>query len=354
MAIFVDPIQFRGTKRFDQIVSFHHNAQSDVFCQEILVPFFLMLMSVHPTKSSPSTLVVCTPEAEFQMNGEEIKGRSPTSQHQHNCFEFTYVLEGSMYQIVEGKQYFYPTGSCCLLNRNTLHTEETSTDFTCLFLSISPGLVQQLLNSAGVMLFPEERPIFNNLIYRFLQKNLLYEEKNNKDFLDFVPRIGHDEQVRIVHQIFEDMLQTLLAPGDGATFCLLGHLQKLIGVLCREDYYHGEYVNANSSMESLLFSRIDQLLDQRHGRITNKELSEILNYNGSYLGRIVKKYTGQSLFDYSMGFAMEYAAKQLASTEKSIAEIAAELNFSNRSHFYKLFRERYGMSPMQYKKGGPK
>ena len=97
-----------------------------------------------------------------------------------------------------------------------------------------------------------------------------------------------------------------------------------------------------------------QLLDQRHGRITNKELSEILNYNGSYLGRIVKKYTGQSLFDYSMGFAMEYAAKQLASSEKSIAEIAAELNFSNRSHFYKLFRERYGMSPMQYKKGGPK
>ena len=61
-----------------------------------------------------------------------------------------------------------------------------------------------------------------------------------------------------------------------------------------------------------------------------------------------------SYFDYSMGFAMEYAAKQLASSEKSIAEIAAELNFSNRSHFYKLFRERYGMSPVQYKKGGPK
>ena len=55
-----------------------------------------------------------------------------------------------------------------------------------------------------------------------------------------------------------------------------------------------------------------------------------------------------------MGFAMEYAAKQLASSNKSIAEIAAELNFSNRSHFYKMFRERYGMSPMQYKKGGAK
>ena len=183
---------------------------------------------------------------------------------------------------------------------------------------------------------------------------MLSEEKNHKDFLDFVPRIGHDEQIRIVHQIFEDMLHTLLSQDGGATFCLLGHLQKLISVLCREDYYHGEYVNANSSVESMLFARIDQLLDQRHGRITNKELSEILNYNGSYLGRIVKKYTGQSLFEYSTSFAMEYAAKQLAGSEKSVADIAAELNFSNRSHFYKLFKERYGMTPMQYKKGEAK
>lgn len=102
-------------------------------------------------------------------------------------------------------------------------------------------------------------------------------------------------------------------------------------------------------MESLLFSRIDHILCQRHGRVTHAELSAILNYNGSYLGRIVKKYTGKSLFDYSMTFTMAYAAEQLAQSKKSAAQIASELHFSNRSHFYQIFRRYYGMTPKAYR-----
>lgn len=42
-------------------------------------------------------------------------------------------------------------------------------------------------------------------------------------------------------------------------------------------------------MDSLLMARIDQILEERNGRITNHELAQILNYDGSYIGRIVKK-----------------------------------------------------------------
>ena len=103
-------------------------------------------------------------------------------------------------------------------------------------------------------------------------------------------------------------------------------------------------------MESSLFARIDQILEERHGRITHSELSGILNYNGSYLGRIVKKYTGKSLFDYGMTFTMKYAAKELTHTNKTAADIAAELNFSNRSHFYRLFKDHFGVTPNEYRK----
>ena len=105
-------------------------------------------------------------------------------------------------------------------------------------------------------------------------------------------------------------------------------------------------------MESSLFARIDQILEDRHGRISHAELAEVLNYNGSYLGRIVKKYTGKSLFDYSMTFTMKYAAKQLRATDKTAAEIAAELQFTNRSHFYRLFKDHFGVTPNQYRRRG--
>lgn len=75
-----------------------------------------------------------------------------------------------------------------------------------------------------------------------------------------------------------------------------------------------------------------------------------MNYDGSYIGRIVKKTTGKSLFAYSMTFTMNAAAKLLRNTDKSITRIAEELHFTNRAHFYKLFYQHYHMTPKEYRK----
>ena len=46
---------------------------------------------------------------------------------------------------------------------------------------------------------------------------------------------------------------------------------------------------------------------------------------------------------------MDYACQLLADTDRTVQQIAAELNFSNRTHFYKLFAEHTGMTPRQYR-----
>ncbi|MBR4393257.1 MAG: helix-turn-helix domain-containing protein [Oscillospiraceae bacterium] len=351
MKITVKAIQLAGHQKYEDIIAFHRSEKNDVFYQESLVPFFLMLMNViasHPEKTSFSLF---TPETQLLIpSASGIQGRSVKSQHQHNCFEFTYVLEGSMYQIVEGKRYFYPTGSCCLMNRNTLHTEELSSDYTCIFLSVSPDFVRKLMNEGKPLLFPGEQELYRNLVFNFFQQNLEETDRDTKDFLDFVPRIDQTEQVALVHQIFEDLLHTLVAPAYGASFRLLELLSRLIGVLGDPKLYSGEHVTAQSNVESLLFARIDRILSERHGRITNAELAALLSYNGSYLGRIVKKYTGKSLFDYSMTFTMAYASDQLQHSEKTAAEIATELQFSNLTHFYKIFKDTFGVTPKEYRK----
>ena len=333
------------------IVSFHQSENSGFYYQESLVPFFLMLMSIKAGHPDQHSISLYAPDRNIRLPSSFANyGRTAESQHQHNSFEFTYVLEGGMYQIVEGRRYYYPTGSCCLMNRNTLHTEETSTDFTCVFLSVTTDYIVRILEQRSQLLFSKEQEAFSSMIFDFFKHNLDESAVDTKDFLDFVPKITNDEQIQLAHQIFEDFFHTMLAPGYSATYRITALFLQLIEMLGNSDYYNAEHVTAKSNMDALLFARLDRILNERHGRITHSELADLLNYNGSYLGRIVKKYTGKSLFDYSMKFTMAYAATELVRTKKTAAEIAAELQFTNLTHFYKLFKKHHGMTPKEYRR----
>jgi AraC-like DNA-binding protein len=90
-------------------------------------------------------------------------------------------------------------------------------------------------------------------------------------------------------------------------------------------------------------------MKSNHGRCTREELSAQLHYNGEYLNRIVKKYTGKTILEYGQTIYMEEARELLAGTDLSISAIIEELGFSNRSHFYRLFEKIYGETPLNYK-----
>ena len=48
---------------------------------------------------------------------------------------------------------------------------------------------------------------------------------------------------------------------------------------------------------------------------------------------------------------MNQAVYLLTSSRLSIADIIGSVGYDNTSYFYRKFRERYGVSPKEYRKG---
>ena len=66
--------------------------------------------------------------------------------------------------------------------------------------------------------------------------------------------------------------------------------------------------------------------------------------------RATQQHLGLSPSAYMNGIRMEYAARLLAGSDDSIADIAHECGLENLSHFYRVFRSHHDMTPRAYRK----
>ena len=84
-------------------------------------------------------------------------------------------------------------------------------------------------------------------------------------------------------------------------------------------------------------------------RITVEDLARELGVSTSYLSRMFKKETGESISAYIRARKIAVAENLLKYTDHSMIEIANQLSFSSESHFIQQFREVVGVTPKKYR-----
>ena len=280
---------------------------------------------------------------------EPYKKNAP---HLHDFFEFVVVLEGNIVQKIEGKEYLYTAGSCCLINRSLRHMEHYTSKCRVLYIGLSPDFITELFASAQNSSFINERDIFHSKLYRFITSDL--ENPGERAYLDFIPAYQNHQHAMHLHGMAQAMIQTLLCPKFGASYQIHGLLCAFLSYLSSPNYYHCTNMRLDTNSDFLLFARITRLFEESDGRMTRTELEQFLNYSGDYLNRIINKFTDMCLYDYGMTFCLKKAAKRLTETDESISAIAAGLKFTNRTHFYALFKGKYGVTPKEYRKRNKK
>ena len=80
-----------------------------------------------------------------------------------------------------------------------------------------------------------------------------------------------------------------------------------------------------------------------------KTLSEALFINGSYLLRLFKSRTGQTLLNYHNRIRCENAQALLRNTDMSISEVGEAVGFVSSAHFSHVFKKVSGITPTEYR-----
>jgi len=74
-----------------------------------------------------------------------------------------------------------------------------------------------------------------------------------------------------------------------------------------------------------------------------------LNLSASYFGDLIKKETGKTAQEYIQSKLIDVAKEKIFDQSKSVSEIAYELGFKYPQHFTRLFKQKVGYTPNEYR-----
>jgi two-component system response regulator YesN len=98
-------------------------------------------------------------------------------------------------------------------------------------------------------------------------------------------------------------------------------------------------------------SKAREILDRDYSSV-NISLSSVadeVGLNPDYLGHIFREETGMSFVDFLTSLRIQKSVTLLKTTDMQIKEISFEVGYSNPNYFIKVFKERLGVTPKEYK-----
>jgi len=134
-------------------------------------------------------------------------------------------------------------------------------------------------------------------------------------------------------------------------------VQNLESILKYSNRYYDRQFYTRTNLSKDFVVRFEEFLQKyfassdllEKGIPSIKQCGEALNMSGSYLSDLLKLETGSSAKDHIHSFLIEKAKTTLLNSSSSISEIAFGLGFEYPQHFSKLFKNKVGLSPTEYR-----
>lgn len=259
----------------------------------------------------------------------------PAMVHALNYVKTICVQEGNCTLYLDGRDYPLSAGDICFLSPGVAHSVSAfADDAVALNLILRRSIAENCFVS-----FLSRDDILSNF---FAQ---LFYNPNAGPVMIF--RTGGHEQVQQVLSRLENEAYSIQ---DRYTIQMTeGYLLELFGLLMRHHSDNVTIIDRAKKVNDENLVACLRYLNRNYADVSLNELAERFHYSPSQLSKLIKRYVGCTFLEFVRRKKLEKAAALLVSGSLAIKDVPEAAGFSDSSHFYRTFREQYGMTPLEYR-----
>lgn len=258
----------------------------------------------------------------------EIAGKSISNKELHltTFYEIFFFIEGEGAIILEGKKIKI-NSPCILFLRPGLPRQwELSEMYECKIVFFEGAFIENFLRDH----------LFLHRLYFFL----------GDEFSKILPL--QKESMNVFVNLLSSVRQELSGVREDSYQLLRAYLYQLLILLNRS--YISHYKIGGNLYQNLDMLHFKELLKQHiREKQTVKEYAELLNMNRNRLNLLCHEIFGKDASQVIKTELVESCKYELLTTDKTIAEVGYDHNFSAPSNFVRFFKSMTKLSPSNYR-----
>ncbi|MDN5285275.1 MAG: helix-turn-helix protein [Mucilaginibacter sp.] len=252
--------------------------------------------------------------------------------HFHDEYELTCVIKGSGKRYVGSHMEDFVSGDLVLLGPNLPHCWK-----------LEPGEVMPADASAIVIQFNDAflgDEFFNKFELQHIKQ--LFQKSGSGILF-------HSDTQAEVSKLLLELVE------EKSNFRILICLLEVLERMASSDEYilldqHRIIAERTLTERERINPVLAYLVENFRKQVSLDAAASIANMTTNAFCKYFKKVTRKTFMETIIEYRLNYAIQQLVQTDKPISEISFESGFGDVSHFYKMFKAKMNLSPLNYRK----
>ncbi len=254
----------------------------------------------------------------------------PVREHTHEFIEIVYTVAGKGTHFIDGVAHAVQRGDLLFINIGQAHAVEPMGVMELVNCLITPQLIDEELIHCD-----------NALELMALSSFADFERSMDK----LVPMVSFQGKGLLdVEALIGAMFDEFYAKGTNYKTALKGLMLVFLTRIFRQMQASGpgDLLHQVDRLTPDLLRYIEQNCCQK---ITLAQLAQACFYNPSYFSRMFKECYGRSPMELIHEKRMKEALRLLEQTDLSVEAISLQVGYGDRTQFYRLFKNTFGMTP---------